>query len=68
MSACRIRENFDRINHRNPVSGHEWVEHGPTTTWSVVGPVGVVSNHRTEAGAQTALAEWEAFYAKHPLS
>ena len=68
MSACRIRENFARIDRGNPVSGHAWTEHGPTTSWSVVGPAGEVSRHLSEHAAEKALAEWESFYAKHPLN
>lgn len=57
----RIRENFKLIDRKNPISGHEWTEHGPTTSYSVVGPAGEVSRHRTEAGAEKARAEWEAY-------
>lgn len=60
----RIRENFECINRKNPISGHEWAEHGVTTSYSVVGPTGEVSRHRSYPAAEKALAEWEAFGAR----
>ena len=60
----RIREVFKLINKKNPISGHEWFEYGPTTSYEVVGPTGVVSTHRTQAGADKAKAEWDDYAAK----
>lgn len=60
----RIRENFKLINKRNPVSGHEWLEYGSTTSYSVVGPTGELGQFRTEASAQRSVKEWEEYYNK----
>lgn len=57
----RIRENFKLIDRRNPISGHQWTEHGPTTSYSVVGPTGEVSKHRSEAQAIKSRDEYEEF-------
>ena len=67
MSLIRIRENYKLIDCKNPISGHEWTEHGPTTSYSVVGPFGDISRHTSEAKAEKAKVEWEAFYEKYPL-
>lgn len=66
MSQVRIREVFRRIEKHNPISGHSWIEHGPTTAYEVVGPTGVVSRHVTEAAALKAQTEWQAFFDKYP--
>ena len=67
----RIRENFKLIHCKNPISGYEWIEHGPTTSYSVVGPTGEVSRHKSDAAAQKARNEWETygshFFAKEQL-
>lgn len=52
---------------RNPISGHEWPEHGPVTGYEVRGPLGVWSKHRTEPAAQKEAAELAAYYEKHPI-
>lgn len=57
----RIRENFKLINCKNPISGHEWTDHGPTTSYSVVGPTGEVSRHRSEAQAIKSRDKYEEF-------
>ena len=59
-----IRERFKLVNKRNPISGHRWTEHGPTTGYRVVGPTGVLSLHRTDANARKALAEWVQYFAR----
>lgn len=56
---------------KNPVSGHEWPEYGPATGWEVVGPLGVVSTHKTPEKAEKAEAEakaWRDYYQKYPIS
>ena len=58
----RIRERFALLHKRNPISGHEWTEHGPTTSYETVGIAGVVSWHRTLAGAEKSRAEWQEYY------
>lgn len=68
----RIKEEFHLIPKRNPISGHEWNEHGPTTTWCVTGPTGTLSRHRTLEGAEKELAHWKAYYDRggweeHPM-
>ena len=60
----RIREVFKTIDRRNPISGHEWTEHGPTTGYEVVGPFGVLEKCRTEVSAVAKAYEWQAFYDK----
>jgi hypothetical protein len=62
----RVREVYRRIDCHNPVSGHRWTEHGPTTGYEVVGATGVLSKHRTEAAALKEAAEWQDFYTKYP--
>jgi hypothetical protein len=57
-----IREVFKRLDHHNPVSGHRWTDHGPTTSYEIVGPLGVCAKARTEAGAQRKRDEWQAYY------
>ncbi len=56
-----IRERFKLIHKKNKISGHEWIEHGPTTGYFVVGPFGVVSTHRVEQRAEQARDEWNAY-------
>ena len=63
----QIREIFRLVNMENPVSGHRWTEHGPTTGYQVIGAVGVHSRHRTEAGARKEAKELQAFYDKFGL-
>jgi hypothetical protein len=41
VNKVRVREIFKRINKKNPISGHEWTEHSPTTGYEVVGPCGL---------------------------
>ncbi len=57
----RIRENFKLIQCKNPISGHEWTEHGPTKSYSVIGPTGEVSRHKSDTAAQKARNEWETY-------
>lgn len=59
---CYIREEFRVIEEHNPISGHRWHIHGPTTFWCVVGRTGVCSRHRTLEGAEKALIEWQEYY------
>jgi len=61
----RIREVFKLIEHHNPLSGHHWHTHGPTTSYEVVGPLGAISRHRTEANAKRAMAEWKEHYERY---
>lgn len=37
MSKYHIREVTKRIDHKNPVSGHEWSTHEPTGSYEVAG-------------------------------
>ena len=60
----RIRERYKLINKKNPVSGHEWFEHGPTTGYEVAGPTGVLAICRTLENAEKQKEEWTAFYDK----
>ena len=62
----RIREVFKLIEHYNPISGHRWFTHGPTKAYQVVGPYGMVSEHRTEDNAKRAVVEWKEHYERHP--
>ena len=64
---ARVRETFKRIDHKNPISGHEWSTHGPTTGYEVVGPCGVCSKHTSETKANLEAAEWNDFYKKFPM-
>lgn len=57
-----IREEFRLIDKKNPVSGHQWTEHGPTTSWVVVGPTGVLSRCRSQEGAEKQLQEWKDYF------
>ena len=57
-----IREVFKLIPKHNPISGHRWHEHGPTTAYLVVGPYGVVSRHRNPERAKKARQEWQDYY------
>ena len=60
---CYLREEFVRFVEHNPISGHSWINHGPTTAWSVIGPSGgPCSRHRTLKGAETALIEWQEYF------
>jgi hypothetical protein len=54
----RIRENYKVSICTNPISGHSWIDHGKTASYSVVGPTGEVSKHRTLKGAEKELTEW----------
>jgi hypothetical protein len=63
----RVREVYKRINKRNPNSGHEWTEPGPTTEYEVVGRIGVISFHKKESVAESIANEWQEFYNKFPL-
>ena len=60
----RIHENFKIFIKRNPISGAEWFEHGPTTSYSVVGATGELARCRTEKAAIKQKGEWEAYYEK----
>ncbi len=62
-----IREHFDRFAKKNPVSGHKWTEYGPTTSYQVIGAVGVHSTHRTEKGAKKEAQALQEFYDKFDL-
>lgn len=66
MTPVYIRENYRRIDCHNPISGHRWTEHGPTNSYTVVGPTGPLSTHSTEAKAEKAKVGWQAFYDKYP--
>lgn len=66
MPEVRIREVFKRIEKHNPVSGHRWTEHGPTTSYEIAGPTGVCARARSQAGADKKRAEWQAFYNLYP--
>ncbi len=55
-----------RTKVTNPISGHSWTEYGDIKTWEVRGPLGHISNHRSEAAALKAAEEWDAFYKKFP--
>jgi hypothetical protein len=57
-----IREIFKNIDRKNPISGHEWTEHGPTTGYEIAGPFGVVDRARTQAGAERRRADWQSYY------
>lgn len=59
---CHVREVFPVTTRRNDVSGHEWLDHGHTTAWLVIGPTGPCSRHRTEAAAQNELVEWQGYF------
>jgi hypothetical protein len=67
MTTVSIREIFKKQNKVNPISGHEWIEHGPTTSFQVIGAVGVHSRHRTIVGAEKAKQELQNFYNKFDL-
>ena len=67
MTTVSIREVFTKQNNVNPISGHEWTEHGPTTSFQVIGAAGVHSKHRTIAGAEKAKQELQDFYNKFNL-
>ena len=60
----RIRENFKKIQCKNAVSGHTWTEHGPTTSYSVMGLFGEVECVKTPERAEQLRVEWQAFYDK----
>lgn len=67
-----IREQFEFIDKRNTISGHQWTEHGPTTTYMVISPTGILSRHRTQKSAEQALIEWREYYERgewefHPV-
>lgn len=57
-----IREKFALLDEKNPISGHQWTSHGPTTSWEVVGPTGVLSTHRSEAKAEESKAAWQDYF------
>lgn len=59
-----IRENFKLVYKKNSVSAHEWFDHGPTTSYSVVGPTGELARCRTEKGAIKQQKEWVKYYEK----
>lgn len=67
MTTVSIRPVFKLIDKRNPISGHEWTEHGPTTGYVVVGACGVYSRHRIWERAEKARKELQAFYDKFGL-
>jgi len=58
----RIREVFKTKHETNPISGHSWSVHGPTTGYEIVGPFGVVAKHRTLKVAERERDEWESLY------
>jgi hypothetical protein len=62
MREVRIREVFKTTYRRNPISGHEWPEHGPTTSYEIVGPFGVVDTARSEKKAEQLRAQWQDYY------
>lgn len=62
-----IRERFNLIEKHNPVSGHRWTEHGPTTCFYVIGACGISSRHNTIEGAEKAKQELQNFYNKFAL-
>uniref|UniRef100_A0A6M3M5V1 Uncharacterized protein n=1 Tax=viral metagenome TaxID=1070528 RepID=A0A6M3M5V1_9ZZZZ len=66
-AGVRVTTIQRRIDHRNPISGHEWHTYGPVTGYEVRGPLGVISKHRSEARAEAAAAEWREFYDEHPI-
>ena len=58
----RIRDRFKITVKRNPVSGHEWIEHGPTTGYEIVYRGFVVANAKTQEKADSLYEEWKAFH------
>lgn len=67
MTQVTIREIFKKVDEVNPISGHQWTEHGDTTGYQVIGAVGVHSKHRTIKTAEKARDELQAFYNKFNL-
>lgn len=47
--------------HRNPISGHEWVEYGDITGYEVTGGGSLRTHHRTLAGAEKEAKDRAAF-------
>lgn len=60
----RIRDVYRTVWKTNPISGHSWPEHGPTTGYEIVGPYGVLDKARTQEAAERKRDEWEAYYAR----
>jgi hypothetical protein len=67
MTKVTIREIFKKIDKTNPISGHQWSEHGDTAGYQVMGAVGVHSKHKTIKAAEKARGELQAFYTKFNL-
>jgi hypothetical protein len=63
--SVRIREVFKITWHRNPISGHEWSEHGPTTSYEIVRDGRVVEKCKTQKKADKLLVEWQNFEKVH---
>lgn len=68
MTEVRVNEIRKRTWVRNPISGHEWPVYGKVTGWEVYGPLGHISNHKSEEAANKVADEWRAFYLKHPIN
>ncbi len=62
-----IREKFKRIDKHNPISGHQWTEHGETIAYQVIGATGVHSQHKTLEKARIEARELQSFYDKFNL-
>ncbi len=62
-----IRESFKLIDARNKLSGHQWIEHGETTHYHVIGAIGLHSKHRTLLAAQKESKKLQDFYNKFNL-
>jgi len=63
----RIRSVFKKINKKNPISGHEWTEHGETTEYEVVGKCGVYARCKSYEKANKIKNELQEFYDKFGL-
>jgi len=67
MTIVKIREIFKRIHKKNPISGFEWIEHGETKKYHVIGASGLYSTHKTEKSAEKAQKSLQEFYNKFNL-
>ena len=67
MTQATIREVFKLIPKHNPISGHQWTEHGPTTSYKVMGNGVEHSRHKSSAAAEKARESLQAFYNKFSL-
>lgn len=67
MVPVTVARRQRRVNKRNQISGHRWVEFIPINMWDVHDQYGISSSHRSEEKANKVARELQEFYDKYPV-